>query len=305
VIGSPEALLDRVDPELRAQLAGSLASELPDGELDVETVRALDTRLAPWVRIDDVHVERVPRPDGTLLELRVHPGPGDDAILWIHGGGMFLGAAWTDDVLCRGLARDTRASVVAVDYRLAPEHPHPAPLDDCILALDRIAGWYRHVVVAGTSAGGGLAAGLALRVRDSGGPDIAAQHLYAPMLDDRGVTSSSVELAETVMWNRRLNDLGWSAYLSGAPADQYAAPARAIDLSGLPPAYVDTGELDLFRDEDACYALRLAAAAVPVEFHLERGAVHAFDVIAPDAAISRSARTRRIAALRRDLRGRM
>jgi len=300
-----ERVLDRIDPELRAGLVGSIVAELPDGPVDVALVRALDARLASWTRLDDVQVERVARDDGSALELRVHPGGlGDAAILWLHGGGMFLGAAWTDDVFCRDLARDAGATVVAVDYRLAPEHPHPAALDDAVLALAWVARRHVRVVVVGASAGGGIAAGLALRTRDDGGPAIAAQHLYYPMLDDRGETASSIELAYTAMWNRRLNELGWAAYLGGLPADGYAAPARADDLAGLPPAYIDTGELDLFRDEDAAYALRLAAAGVPVELHLERGAVHAFEVIAPDAAVSRAARARRIDALRRDLRGR-
>jgi acetyl esterase/lipase len=298
-------VLDRIDPELRAGLRGSLAAELPDGPLEIGLVRELDARLASWTRLDDVQVEHAARDDGSLLELRVHPGGlGDAAILWLHGGGMFLGAAWTDDVFCRDLARAAEATVVAVDYRLAPEHPHPAALEDAMLGLAWAARRHARVVVAGASAGGGLAAGLALRARDAGGPTITAQHLYYPMLDDRGETASSVELAETAMWNRRLNEVGWTAYLGGAPADRYAAPARAEDLAGLPPAYLDTGELDLFRDEDADYAVRLARAGVPVEFHLERGAVHAFEVVAPDAAISRAARARRIAALRRDLRGR-
>ncbi len=292
----------RIDPELAVGIPGSLAAALPEEPLTVDLVRALDERLSTWVRLDDTEVTSAARTDGSLLELRLHRAPGDRAVLWLHGGGMFLGAAWSEDVRSRALAQETGATVVVPDYRLAPEHPHPAPLDDAALALRWVANRFARVVVAGASAGGGLAAGLALRTRDEGGPRIAALHLTYPMLDDR-TTSSTLELAETAIWNVRLNRLGWSSYLGDRPADAYAAPARATDLAGVPPTYVDTGELDLFRDEDADFALRLAAAGVPVEFHLDRGAVHGFDVIAPDARVSRTARARRITALRRDLEG--
>lgn len=294
---------ERVAAELRPGLAGTLAAHLPPGPITVEQVRALDRRLAGWIALDDVETTTVPRDDGSELELRIHrSGSSDGAVLWLHGGGMFLGAAWCDDVRSRELADEVGATVVVPDYRLAPEHPHPAPLEDCLRALEWTAERFERVVVAGASAGGGLAAAVALRARDAGGPAVAAQHLYYPMLDDRP-TVSRRELAETGVWDARLDALAWAAYLGGAPADAHAAPARADDLGGLPPAYIDTGELDLFRDEDVDYARRLAAAGVPVELHLERGAVHAFDVIAPDAALSRTVRARRAAALRRDLEG--
>jgi len=297
-------LMRRVDPELLDGIAGSLAAHLPAGDLTVDLVRDLDARLASWRRLDDTEVQHATRTDGSSLELRVHPGSRRNAaVLWLHGGGMFLGAAWCEDVRSRDLAAAVGATVVVPDYRLAPEHPHPAPLDDVALALAWTAERFPRVVVAGASAGGGLAAGLALRARDAGGPAIGAQHLYYPMLDDRGTTASSIDLADAPVWNARLNRLGWAAYLDGGPTDGYAAPARATDLAGLPPTYVDTGELDLFRDEDVEYALRLAGAGVSAELHLDRGAVHGFDAIAPGAAVSRTARARRIAALRRDLEG--
>jgi acetyl esterase/lipase len=301
--GTRPHLMERIDPELVPGIAGSLTAGLPDGAITVEQVRALDDRLAGWVALHDTEVERAARPDGTELELRLHRSGSDAAVLWLHGGGMFLGAAWCEDERSRALAAAVGNTVVVPDYRLAPEHPYPAPLDDCLRALRWTAERFARVVVAGASAGGGLAAGLALRARDAGGPTIAALHLYHPMLDDRGTTASARAFADAVVWNERLNALGWTAYLGGQPADEYAAPARATELRGLPPAYIDTGELDMFRDEDVDFALRLAAAEVPVELHLERGAVHAFDIIAPEAQVSRATRTRRIAALRRDLGG--
>jgi acetyl esterase/lipase len=299
------AIRDRMDPETRGGLAGTLAENLPDGPIDVALVRALDDRLRVDVEPSEPpRLESVARPDGSTLSLRVH-GPdldGDAAVLlWIHGGGMFLGSAATEDAFCAEVARRVGVTVVAVDYRLAPEFPHPAPLEDCRAALDWCAARSSRVVVAGASAGGGLAAGLCLAARDAGGPEIAAVHLYYPMLDDRHETTSAIELADTAVWNRRLADIAWPAYLGGAPADEYAAPARAADLHGFPPTYLEVGDLDLFRDEDALFAGRLKAARVQVEFVLVPAAVHAYELIAPDAAISRAAIRRRDVAMARAL----
>ncbi len=309
-----DELRARMDPETRGGLAGTLAENLPDGPIDVALIRALDDRLRVDVEPSDPpRVESVVRPDGSALTLRVHEpanpgarGVAGPAVLWIHGGGMFLGSAATEDVFCAGLASRLGATVpgatvVAVDYQLAPEHPHPAALEDCLAALAWTAARHPRVVVAGASAGGGLAAGLCLAARDAGGPAIAAAHLLYPMLDDRHETASARELADTAVWNRRLADLAWSAYLGGRDADAYAAPSRADDLSGFPSTYLEVGELDLFRDEDALFAGRLAAAGVPIEFELVAKAVHAFELIAPDAAISRAAVERRDAALARAL----
>ena len=306
----------RMDPETRGGLSTTLAENLPDGPIDVALVRALDDRLRIDVEPSDPpRVESVARPDGSALALRVH-GPAERGVaveggggvegavvLWIHGGGMFLGSAATEDAFCADLAARLGVAVVAVDYRLAPEHPHPAPLDDCRAALDWCAGRYSRLIVAGASAGGGLAAALCLATRDPAGPTIAGAHLLYPMLDDRHGTASAGELADTAVWNRRLADLAWRAYLGGGTADAFAAPSRATDLTGFPPTYLEVGELDLFRDEDARFAERLADAGVPVRFELVPAAVHAFELIAPDAAISRAAVERRDAALARALAG--
>ncbi|GGM83153.1 alpha/beta hydrolase [Dactylosporangium sucinum] len=280
-----------IDPELVAGIAGTLTPHLPSTPLDVASVRAIDDRLR--VEVAAAVAPRVVALDD--LELRVH-GTGSACVLWIHGGGMFLGTAAGDDAFCCDLAASLGASVVAVDYRLAPEHPHPAPLHDCRAALEWCAERFTRVVVAGGSAGGGLAAALCLLTRDEGGPAIAAAHLYYPMLDDR-----TAGPADVPVWNQRLADVAWNAYLDGRPADAYAAPARATDLTGLPPTYLDTAELDLFRDEDVTYAARLEAAGVEVRFECWPGAVHAFERIAPDAAVSRAAVERRRNALARDL----
>ncbi|WP_238011929.1 alpha/beta hydrolase [Dactylosporangium sp. AC04546] len=280
-----------IDPELVAGIAGTLTPHLPPTPLDVATVRAIDDRLR--IEVAPAVQPRLVSLDG--LQLRVH-GSGTGCVLWIHGGGMFLGTAAIDDAFCCDLAAALNASVVAVDYRLAPEHPHPAPLHDCRTALAWCAARYERVVVAGGSAGGGLAAALCLLARDEGGPAIAAAHLYYPMLDDR-----TAGPADVPVWNQRLADVAWNAYLGRKPADAYAAPSRAPDVSGLPPTYLDTGELDLFRDEDTVFAQRLEAAGVEVRFECWPGAVHAFERIAPDAAVSRAAVERRRNALARDL----
>ncbi|MFI5889777.1 alpha/beta hydrolase fold domain-containing protein [Actinoplanes sp. NPDC051513] len=277
-----------------------LTSHLPAGPLDVATVRAIDDRLRALNPPPAAAVPPAVTHAGGA-ELRIH-GAGDACVLWIHGGGMYLGAARYDDAFCSELAAGLGAAVVAVDYRLAPEHPHPAPLHDCRAALAWCAERCERVVVAGASAGGGLAAALCLLTRDEKGPLIRAAHLYYPMLDDRRETASSRENADAPMWNGRLADVAWAAYLGGRPADAYAAPARAEDLHGLPPTYADTGERDMFRDEDADYARRLSEAGVPALFTLVPDAVHAFDLLDPDAGSSRAARERRLDALRRSLR---
>lgn len=296
-----------VDPDLVPHLAGTLPPNLPAG-LSVSLVRRIDDRLraqAEPVTLS-ARVELIAGPDGGRLELRCHDEDGDAAILWIHGGGLFLGRADRDDPVGLALAQEHRVTVIAVDYRLAPEHPYPAALEDCYAALSWISQRFGRVVVVGESAGGGLAAALTLLARDRlardrRGPSVTAQVLVYPMLDDRGETISSRTLACAPVWNRPLNELGWQAYLAGRAADRYAAPARAEDLGGLPPAYLEVGALDLFRDEDIAYATALTAAGVPTELHVDAGAVHGFDRIAPDATISRVARERRARFLRRHL----
>jgi acetyl esterase/lipase len=146
------------------------------------------------------------------------------------------------------------------------------------------------LVVGGASSGGGAAAGLALLARDRSEVPLAGQLLVYPMLDDREVTASSREVLDPRLWNHESNRLGWAAYLSGldgAEVPAYAAPARATDVHGLPPTWLATGELDLFRDEDLEYASRLLASGVPTELHVYAGAVHGFDLFAPEAAVSR------------------
>ncbi|MGB3354562.1 MAG: alpha/beta hydrolase [Mycobacterium sp.] len=216
------------------------------------------------------------------------PGP---ALLWIHGGGYVIGDAAQDDVLCRRFARELGATVVSVNYRLAPEHPYPAPVEDCYSALN----WLRalpsvdpeRVAIGGASAGGGLAATLALLTRDRGEIDVAAQILVYPMVDDRTVQRTGLDNPGHRLWNQSSNRFGWRAYLGDADPE-VAVPARRKDLAGLPPAWIGVGTLDLFHDEDLAYAERLRAAGVPCEVMVVDGAFHGFDGIAPKADVSQS-----------------
>ena len=201
---------------------------------------------------------------------------------------------------------DTLGAVVAsVDYRLAPEHPYPAALDDCYAALEWLVAQQeidsRRIVVFGISAGGGLAAAVTLRCVDAGLVDLAGQVLQYPMLDDRTVLRSS---SGALGWTPEDNRFGWRSYLATEPGadsiDAYAAPGRREDLTGLPPAWIGVGTADLFHDEDVDYAMRLKAAEVPTQLEVVRGAFHGFDVAA-HSKLARSFTAARSAALRQFL----
>ncbi|MCX2931875.1 alpha/beta hydrolase [Mycobacterium sp. CVI_P3] len=210
------------------------------------------------------------------------------ALLWIHGGGYVLGTAAQDDVMCRRFVKDLGITVAAVDYRLAPEHPYPAPLEDCYTALEWLAGLpavdENRIAIGGASAGGGLTAALALLARDRAGVKPVFQLLVYPMIDDRSV-GLHLEDPGQRLWNATSNRFGWQSYLGGADPE-VAVPARRTDLAGLPPAWLGVGTLDLFHDEDLDYADRLRAAGVPCDVHVVPGAFHGFDGIAPKADIS-------------------
>jgi acetyl esterase/lipase len=213
-------------------------------------------------------------------------GPG---LLWIHGGGYLIGSAAMDDAVCRRFARQLGVTVAAVDYRLAPEYPYPIPLEDCYAALTWLAGLPSvdpaKVAIGGASAGGGLAAALALLARDRGEVDLAAQLLVYPMLDDRSGTQPGLDDPNHRLWTQSTNVYGWTSYLGDADPN-VAVPARRDDLGGLPPAWIGVGTLDLFHDEDLAYAERLRTAGVPCEVEVVPGAFHGFDGVAAKAAVS-------------------
>ncbi len=227
--------------------------------------------------------------DGTEISARWYepadrtPGP---AVVYFHGGGMIMGSVAGYDHLVAGYVVDSGLPFLSVDYRVAPEHPHPTPVEDCFAGLqwlvaraDRLRVDPARVAVMGDSGGGGLAAGVVLLARDRGVP-VAQQVLVYPMLDDR-TTVPDPEMAPFAAWSYDDNYTGWHALLGNAvgtdavPAS--AAPARANDVSGLPPTYIDTGDLDIFRDESIEYARRILATGTNVELHVHPGCPHGFD----------------------------
>jgi acetyl esterase/lipase len=280
---------DDFHPDLR-----TIARLLPRHVVSPSTLKPLRalTALQGVPPPRDVEVGALPSGAG----VRVHrpaeqatPGPG---LLWIHGGGYVLGRAKQDDNLCRRFARALGATVAAVDYRLAPEHPFPAALEDCYAALTWLAGQPAvdpdRVAIAGASAGGGLTAALALHARDVGSMvRPVLQLLVYPMLDDRTLTRSDLDGRRYRLWSEDSNRFGWTSYLAGGDP-RIAVPARQADLTGLPPAWIGVGTRDMFHDEDLAYADRLKAAGVPCYVEIVPGAFHSFDVVRPKAGVSQA-----------------
>jgi acetyl esterase/lipase len=254
-------------------------------------IMRMGTRLLGRRTPDDVEVLTLTSGVGVRLYRPAGASGAGPALLWIHGGGYVIGNAAQDDVLCRRFARELGATVASVDYRLAPEHPYPTPLEDCYSVLAWLARLPSvdpaRVAVGGASAGGGLAAALALLARDRAEVPLAAQLLVYPMLDDRTVDRDDLDNPGHRLWNQSSNKFGWASYLGDAHPD-IAVPARREDLSGLPPAWIGVGTLDLFHDEDLAYAERLKAVGVPCEVEVVSGAFHGFDGIASKAEVSQS-----------------
>lgn len=315
-----------LDPEVAAGLAavaeaagGALPPPAPPGDWRArrEMFDALLTSMADSEQLPaDVTIgsREATGSDGAVVPLRWYrpgrspAGEAGPAWLYIHGGGMILGSAEMSEPNVAGLASQSGVPILSVDYRLAPEHPHPTPVEDCYAALTHLHDHASElgvdpgrIGVAGDSAGGGLAAALSLLARDRGGPAIAFQLLVYPMLDDRTVVPDPA-IAPYATWTYDDNLTGWAALLgddrSGPDHPVVAVPARAGDLRGLPPAYIEVGELDIFRDEDIEYASRLRAAGVSAELHVHPGAPHAFEGFAPQAAVSRRAVADRLRVLR-------
>lgn len=304
------------DPEL-----APLIPLLPQlGMEDVAKARAgLDEILgsmAPAEPPDDVTWDdrAIPGPAGDPeVTVRVYrpkkDGTGRPGILYIHGGGFCVGSIESEHDGPLRLCSNLGAVAVSVEYRLAPEHPFPAGFEDCYATLLWMADNYdglgidpSRVAVMGGSAGGALAAAVALAARDRGGPKLCFQLLNIPVIDDRLDTPSMRQFTDTPMWNRPNAELSWKYYLGENPGEvsAYAAPGRATNLEGLPPAFVSTMEYDPLRDEGILYAMRLLEAGVSVELHQYPGTFHGSAVI-PTAAVSQRSAAEMIAVLARAL----
>jgi acetyl esterase/lipase len=250
-------------------------------------------------------------PDGATLLARWYRLPSSEskaAVLYLHGGGMIAGSVPIFDGPVSRYVTRTGVSMLSLEYRLAPEHPHPAPVEDAYAGLAWLAGHAAElgvdpgrIAVMGDSAGGGLAAGIAILSRDRKGPAVARQLLIYPMLDDR-TTTPDPYIAPFAGWSYDDNVTAWNALLGTGHEHREigpsAAPGRLADAPGLPPAYIEVGQLDIFRDEDVRYALTLSRAGVPVELHLHPGVPHEYDAIAFDADVSRRAQSDRDRVLR-------
>ena len=317
--------VEQLDPELKAVM-----ERMPtDRTLDLTKISAARARMKKLVL---EMLATFPQVEGVSQEDRFAPGTqggppvrvriyrADDkssklpALYWIHGGGYVMGDIDMDDRLMKQMVKRIGCVAASVDYRLAPEHPFPTPVEDCYTGLkwlfahaDELGVEPARIAIGGPSGGGGLTAGLGLLARDRREVQVAYQLLIYPMIDDRNATAAAHAITDPRVWNRESNRLGWKAYLGrdggGADVSPYAAATRATDLSNLPPTYISVGTLDLFVDENIDYAQRLIQAGVPTELHVYPGAFHGFDMFAPSARVSKQFKADRDNALKRALHG--
>ncbi|MEZ0050440.1 acetyl esterase/lipase [Mycobacterium sp. MAA66] len=308
-----------IDPEMRAALGNPTEVQAGPPIGDVESrrqsmVAAMAGVVAAWEPVTGV--ERtdhlITTPDGYQMPAswyRTADEPSGGAVLFLHGGAMVVPLLPVYDGVARDYVKATGVSMLLIDYRVAPEHPHPTPVEDCYTALlwlaEHAAGLGvdpNRIALMGDSAGGGLTAAVALLARDRGGPAVAEQLVIYGMLDDRTVEPDPQLPVEYITFGYSDNRTGWGALLgSSVGADDvspYAAPARAEDLSGLAPAYVEVGDLDILRDENIEYAKRLMSAGVSTELHVLPGLPHGFELLAPGAQMTRVAMAARLRRLR-------
>ncbi len=285
--------IEKVHPDLREAI--DRIPNVPPSRI-IARVAVFLTNLAPKKKvIDGVKISNT---NSGSVRVRVYAPEGElsgAALLWIHGGGLIFGNAATNDRLCADYANEFKAIVVSVEYRLAIHHPFPAAIEDCYAAWQ----WIQHeaanlgvdpqkVIVAGQSAGAGLAAALVHRIHDQGGVQPVAQVLYCPMLDDRTAANEELDLINHRVWNNKSNRFGWSTYLGhevgATTVGKYAVPARREDLGGLPRAWVSIGDIDLFYAECCNYVERLRANKVDCQFYVASMAPHGFENVAPDSS---------------------
>jgi len=294
---------DRLDPDVAEAFVTKVGLDLTDleaarGTLLASAAERRPPELSPNVTITDHQAPGLPGEPDVRVRLYQHKerAGAQPGLLWIHGGGHVLGEVEQDDPTAVHFVEEVGCTVASVDWRRSPEHPFPTAMNDCYAALAWVhnnAGDLnidpRRVAIGGASSGGGSAAGLALMARDKGEYPICHQSLNYPMLDDRNVTPSSHAIVHPRVWNRETNALAWQFYRGDESDDvsPYAAPSRATDLSGLPPAFVGVGDMDLFLDENIEYAQRLLQAGVPTELHVYAGGNHAFNGLAAESSLAK------------------
>jgi acetyl esterase/lipase len=317
----------QVDPELVAPLEGFLTAMGGGVNLhDIPALRttfaqltaALNMELPPFegVTSEDQQVRGAAgAPDVAVRIYQPTERPATlPALLWIHGGAYVMGGVEDDDLYVKELVKAVECVVVSVEYRLAPEHPFPAAIEDCYAALKWLATHaaelgveQERIAIGGASAGGGLTAGLALLARDRAEVNVAFQLLICPVIDDRNITQASETVPDTLLWSRENNLMSWRYYLGAEPGGQevspYAAAFRANDVTGLPATYIAVGELDLFLHENIEYAQRLLEAGVSTELHVYPGAYHGFELVAPTSTVGQRFTADRNDALKHALQG--
>lgn len=285
--------IEKVDPTLRP-----IVTKFPRFNMERPFVRWGTATLSGLIPgHNTVGVKRsVVKDKGVKVRVFQPDNATGSALLWIHGGGLIGGAARQDDRHCGETAAALGVTVVSVSYRLAPKYPFPAALDDCYAAFawvqthaERLHIDPKRLVIGGQSAGGGLAATLVQRLVDEG-VELAGQWLFCPMLDDRTAADRSRDADDHLIWNNRSNLVGWTSYLGqsafGDTVAPYAVAARREDVTGLPPTWIYTSDIELFAQEDREYARRLEAAGVDVVLDVIHGAPHGFEFWAPHTALA-------------------
>jgi acetyl esterase/lipase len=312
-----EKQFSKIHPELR-----EIVKKTPKFIFDKTSIWLVDKlmRLMPSPKaLEGINVENVfiPSRDGqTRVRLRLYKPKSISAptpvLVWMHGGGYLIGTPEQDDRSCAQYVSELNITVVSVDYRLAPKHPFPAGLDDCYAALKWVASQAQElnldtnrIAIGGASAGGGLAAALVQLAHDQKEIKPVFQLLVYPMLDDRTVLRADIDDSDNITWSQKNNRFGWESYLGkecGAEdVPAYSVSARREDLSGLPPAWIGVGSLDIFHDEDLAYAQRLKECGIECEVEVVSGAFHGFDVFEPAMPIVQAFRKSQIASLKKYL----
>ena len=309
-----------IDAESNAALEGFLL-QFPGG---LNAISDLNERRAALnsvtkkineIEHSDVEVRDIQVPSsevGRSIPVRLYRaakesnGPPQPCLIYIHGGGMIMGNLETGNLNCLNFARTFDISVLSIEYRKAPEFPYPAAIEDCIDAISWIVSNSElfkidlaNLGIYGSSAGGGLVLGTALKMRDQGRNVFKFMLPIYPMIDSSNTSNSSLEITNVGVWDRSTNIDAWNWYLNGNQADEYAAPAQAKNLAGLPQCYSDVGSFDLFLDENSSFFERLSSAGVSTEFQVFQGAFHGSENLAPESELSRKIWERRLGAIER------